>query len=436
MQRRRVLELMLTSPAWWWGAARAVETGVVPPAALPVSPESAAPALSGTVLLLVPDMPFDPLYPALVEYLKQNAGREVVGPLHTAATVLGKVGSDPGAWRQASSFIRASFWFMSARQGLMAQDLDKALQGLRVTRAVLEQGRLTARAPLLASIELLSGGILLQKGALAAAEEAFRTACVIDPSDQSEQLPAGAARQAYLSARRWVQEAERRPVRINVNTEGPGEVTLYINGSRVMGRGPLWLIELPPGRHLIGATRDGTRPDAKTIVLPPAGATGAEPASALASGVPSGTSSASGSGGNKAPGPPAGVPAGATQRANILSAGDGRVPDVFLRLEPGNGGQATLRPFSLAEASGVMDACQKLIAKFNAAQLMLAVGARLPDNSEDRLGPKVGIQNGVRVNPGPDAGDEPPPVPPADVELFTLSAAGAVTWIGQSCLRL
>lgn len=362
--------------------------------ALPPGTESGAataapeapPTPSGTLLLLVPDMAFDPNLSKLEHRLK-SAATDARGPLLGIESVFGAVGHDPGAWRQAAAFVRAAFWFTLARQGIQAQDDVAALKGLRRTREVLEQGGLLTRSPLLASIELLTGRIYVDRSEPELAEEAFRTAALIDPSDLSDQLPSGPVRARYLAARKWVQDAERIPLRIEVNTEGPGEVQLYINGGRVMGKGPMWLIELPPGRHLVSAVREGTRPDSQAVVLQPS---------------------------QKAPG----------KRA-----------EVFLRLEPGAGAGVTLKLFSLAEVNGFLEQCQSLLTRHNAARLMVEVGARTPKAPEGRLGPKVGIQSGIRLNPGPDAGDDPAPVPHAEVEFFSLDTAGHVGWMGKWTLR-
>lgn len=409
--RRELIRILLLSLGGWSvpGVMAAGTSRAEVPAqkSAPLQKGQPDASLGGSVLVLVPDAPFDPLYPLQQAHLKQVVGKDMVGPLHDVSVLLGKVGNDPGAWRQAAAFVRASLWFSYGRQGLQEHDAPKALLGLKTTREILENAGLVAKAPLLASIELLSGQIKLDSGDEAGAVEAFRTACIIDPNDLSAQLNPGPALALYAKARQWVQEAEKRPVRIQVNTEGPGAVTLTINGARVMGNGPLWLIELTPGRHLIGALREGTRPSTRALVLPPLPASKGD------------------------------VSAGAQSQgaASPLPSSGIKTPEVYLRLEPGRGGQATMRPFSLAEANAIIEACQKLRTRYNAARLVLGVGTRTSPSQEAANGPKVGVQSGIRLNPGPDAGDDAPPVVPVELEIFSLEASGAITLFGQSTLR-
>lgn len=341
--------------------------------------EEAPPVPTGTGLLLLTDAPFEAQRDAFLKQLRTVVKTPTKGEVYSSEAIYGKVGNDPGAWRQSATFARAALWFTLARQGLIYQDDAQAMRGLRRTRELLEQGGLMARAPLLASIELMAGRILVDQGAYAEGEQAFRTAVLIDPNDVSEQLPEGVARQLYERARHWVQDAPRLPMRVDVSTEAAGETTLYVNGSRVQSGGPQFLIELPPGRHFVAAVREGSRPDAKGV---------------------------------------------------LLEEGK-KKPEVFLRLEPGVGASLTLKPFALAEVNSFLEKCELLMRRAQVAQLVIGVAARAEAWRRTEQGPKMGIQTGLRVNPGPDEGESTQKEAPVMMEYFRLELSGRVLWLGS-----
>ncbi|MFM7204988.1 MAG: hypothetical protein ACKO6N_29800 [Myxococcota bacterium] len=341
--------------------------------------EEVPPIPTGTGLLLLTDVPFEAQRDAFLKQLRTTVKTPTKGEVYSSEAIYGKVGHDPGAWRQSATFARAALWFTLARQGLLYQEDAQAMRGLRRTRELLEQGGLMARAPLLASIELMAGRILVDQGAYAEGEQAFRTAVLIDPNDVSEQLPDGVARQLYEKARHWVQEAPRLPMRVDVSTEAAGETTLYVNGARVQSGGPQFLIELPPGRHFVAAVREGSRPDAKGV---------------------------------------------------LLEEGK-KKPEVFLRLEPGAGASLTLKPFALAEVNSFLEKCELLMRRAQVAQLVIGVAARAEAWRRTEQGPKMGIQTGLRVNPGPDEGESTQKEAPVMMEYFRLELSGRVVWLGS-----
>lgn len=333
---------------------------------------------AGTALLLFPDSPYDPQLNQMEGRLKAAAALGSGVQVFQTDRLFQAIGRDPGAWRQAASFAQAALWFTIARQGLVERDDAVALAALRKTRGVLEEAGLLTRPPLLASIELMAARILFDQGDREGAREAFRTAALIDPNDLSAQLPSEVSRTEYLKCRREVLESERIPLRIEVSGVSGDDLQLHVNGTRVSGRGPRFTVELPPGRHLVSAFQPGARPDAKVVEL----------------------------------------------KSNE------RTPSIFLSLEPGPGAAPTLRPFSLAEVSAFLELCQDINRKQNTARLLLQVAIRSGKiNADERKGLVVGVQGGVRLNPGPDAADEPVPLAPVHIEQFQLDMSGRITWL-------